>query len=469
MIRRTLILLTSIFFLSSISVYGNCKTDAAILNSVGEAAIATNHFANAIDKLSESVILDPTQERAKKNLATAHFFYGCYLGKKSLKRLIMELHQSLRFHVTKAAQASLQKVAIKMGLNPASSADRADLGDYSVVIGDLSGAVYEYNESLKLRDSLRIRRRLADVRNKISARQKAILSLDLLVLQLNSETSKTVDFDEINARRLASEIGRVYEQIDDYFADAVELAGLRIATDKLSYAAGKFLHVHICSEHRRIAEPPVLRDEEIPSLIDEESDESQYILTSEDLKFGEKQLKQMLIDRPEMAVYIRQGDRVWNWCVRQFAGECTPVRYLWCDTVSNIVGLPGWHGLPGIRKTGLIGVQPFMKEKPSGDNYWSSLIFELFNIRNDTKFVKIDSTKQNHQQWLQEQARLEYKIVSRVRKFYSSIWIPHCNRLGVSTSGNNWYTDFPPTFEEWFKSLPLNSPYLKLYGGVDSE
>lgn len=439
------------------------KSDAEVLNSIGEVELGANHFKNAIEKLSESLILDPKLQKAKKNLAIAHYLYAIYLGKQSRKDLFKEIHQSLLFDPNLGQQKLLNGLLSQMNLNPSSSLDRADLGDYLFATGDLAGAAYEYGESIRLRNSSGVRKKAATVKNKILLRKDMVYSLNLLIRSLNKEFEKPGEVDLENADRISRQIVSINIQIDDYFADAMELAAIHLSMENLSYAASKFLHDHNYFVTRSRVEIPQHASSEIPPLL--EPNEVQYVLSDDDIKFGEEQLKQMLYDRPEMSLYIKKGDAVWNWCVRQFAGECTPARYLWCGTASKIIGLPGWHCNAVRNKSGLIGVQTIFGSKPDAEDYWCSAIFELFNIRNDSKFAKNNLLKQDHAQWVKERARLEYNVVKRVADFHAKYWIPHCEDLGLSTDEKKWYSEIPGTFDKWFRSLPSDSPYLKLYGG----
>jgi hypothetical protein len=54
-----------------------------------------------------------------------------------------------------------------------------------------------------------------------------------------------------------------------------------------------------------------------------------YPVTAADLAFGKKQVDQMMHDRPVMALLVKKGDVIYEWTVRQFAGESLGHRIMW--------------------------------------------------------------------------------------------------------------------------------------------
>ncbi|MBX9569042.1 MAG: hypothetical protein K2X77_09110 [Candidatus Obscuribacterales bacterium] len=132
--------------------------------------------------------------------------------------------------------------------------------------------------------------------------------------------------------------------------------------------------------------------------------------------------------------------------------------------------LTGWHSGPTKGGRGVLYVERPAKMPFDGDECWSSVIFELLNIRNDAAFASLDKRLSQgtlqHSEWLRETARLEYKTTKERVQFYFKYWKPHCDKLTTVAHGiTNWYINLPKTFELWFGSMPKDSPYLKFYSG----
>lgn len=56
-----------------------------------------------------------------------------------------------------------------------------------------------------------------------------------------------------------------------------------------------------------------------------------FPVTNADLVHGDRQLRQMLKDRPNMVKWVKPGDSIWRWTVRQFAGEGLGQRINWSN------------------------------------------------------------------------------------------------------------------------------------------
>jgi len=61
-------------------------------------------------------------------------------------------------------------------------------------------------------------------------------------------------------------------------------------------------------------------------------------LRAEDLEFGRQQVDQMMSDREEMRTYVEKNDVIYNWAVRQFAGEAAGQRIYW--RAGSFIGYP---------------------------------------------------------------------------------------------------------------------------------
>jgi len=194
-----------------------------------------------------------------------------------------------------------------------------------------------------------------------------------------------------------------------------------------------------------------------------------FPLTPIDLQHGEHQLEMMIHDRPKMAKYVNQGDQIWNWTARQFAGECTGKKYFWSGNESKIAGTPGWHNFPEPGKLGTITVGQTYNMPAEGDYLWAIAVFELLNTRNDDAFLAwynhFEFGKISKEEFVKQTAWREYMTARQTYRFYIEFWKPHCEKMHLHCNGNYWFEGISPNFNQWFNSLPKNSPYLKQYRG----
>ena len=179
-------------------------------------------------------------------------------------------------------------------------------------------------------------------------------------------------------------------------------------------------------------------------------------LSKEDLVHGEHELRKMLHDRPEMWDFVREGDPVWRWTVRQFAGEGLDCRIFWggtppynptldeCRACNRYIRSEAW---------GAIYIPEFGRNHAalSSEDQWSQVVFELFNIRNGSEFADLNlkaARKQlNSQNFIESIAHLEFKAASASRKFYKTIWIP--NAIKHQIASNESYWNLPVDYESW--------------------
>jgi tetratricopeptide (TPR) repeat protein len=155
-------------------------------------------------------------------------------------------------------------------------------------------------------------------------------------------------------------------------------------------------------------------------------------LSPEALAHGTKQLKQMLADRPAMAEFIKEGDALWTWTVRKFAGEDTGFLVDWnSGPVNAFFGAynarpssPGGNGyiqlndIPASEKT-----QPGERF----DRLWSSAVFELHNIIGSPGFAAADDAAVagtiTAAEYASRDEALENLAGERKRNFYATVYL----------------------------------------------
>jgi hypothetical protein len=193
-------------------------------------------------------------------------------------------------------------------------------------------------------------------------------------------------------------------------------------------------------------------------------------LSAEDIGHGEDQLERVIRDRPSMEKYVSKGKPIWDWVTRQFAGEYVGVRIYWRDSINPSNGqaiqwnlgsccIPPEHGQPGV-----ITVAVTEKGKIlDGEQLWSHLIFELYNIRNAAAFKELEKeaaqSRVTKEQFIDQVARLEYKTLINRNLFYEKYWVRNTMEMGIEPHPSNWGIPVAPTFEQWIHLFTDHAGY----------
>lgn len=198
------------------------------------------------------------------------------------------------------------------------------------------------------------------------------------------------------------------------------------------------------------------------------------VLSANDLQFGREQVEQMLRDREEMATCVAPGDPVYQWAVRQFAGEATGHRTYWSPDppdcpldcmADNTPVNENRKGFIRIRERHEVG------EKKGNqvlcEELWSSAVFELYNIANGNRVHSIYyaalAGKISKEEWVGNLTRLEFLAVGKTARFYCSIWRPWAVGKGMKTEQLYWYVGEPDNYLEWINSYKDKSGYPYSY------
>lgn len=193
-------------------------------------------------------------------------------------------------------------------------------------------------------------------------------------------------------------------------------------------------------------------------------------LTAADLAFGERQVEQMVKDRPEMLSWVEPNDAVWTHCARAFGGDAVGERIFW-DSTPPTGDVEAEHQGPYQGDSGFIRVREtyasgFKQGQPvEGDELWGSVIYELENIRSTPAFHSLFERAcrggMGREEWIRENTRLEYLACRRTRDYFRSQWQPLMTSRGRPISGTSWFADLPSTYEEWiaFYTSPDDYPW----------
>ncbi len=200
-------------------------------------------------------------------------------------------------------------------------------------------------------------------------------------------------------------------------------------------------------------------------------------LRAGDMEFGRQQVDQMMADRKKMRNCVDKNDVIYNWAVRQFAGEAAGQRIYWIT--GSFAEFPpeclGYNQAPTNTSQGHITIRekyqsgPDNQQKLSGESLWSCAVFELYNISFDKDDAARDaaawSGNMSREEYVTAIERREFKAQQRTVEFYRAVWKPYCQDKGLSTDGDYWYDSLPNSYEEWKsqRNGPSYYPY-NLYG-----
>ena len=163
-----------------------------------------------------------------------------------------------------------------------------------------------------------------------------------------------------------------------------------------------------------------------------------YPLTVDQLKSGEYQLEKLLENRPLMKEYIKKGDDLWFWTVRQFAGEWAKGGVDWDNGDPN----PLWDSMcynTTPNRKAYIQVTQFFTQgnlkgvRKTGPALWCNVIYELNNMRRWPANVQLNEMakqgKIDKETFVYNRIYNECKTPKEFRDFIFKFWFPHCRKL----------------------------------------
>ncbi|MCW3098310.1 MAG: hypothetical protein JWL77_3928 [Chthonomonadaceae bacterium] len=192
-------------------------------------------------------------------------------------------------------------------------------------------------------------------------------------------------------------------------------------------------------------------------------------LSAKELAYGEKQMEEMVRDRPEMGRCVHKGDPIWQFCARQFGGEASGVSIDWNNSLPD--GANGDHQIPYGSQVGYIRVRsydPGRKQDNTCEELWSYAVYELCNIRSNKQqeviWYAALSGKINRQEYIKRSAVLEYQALPYTVWIYNTLWKPGMEAKGIETTPDLWGLDVPDTADEWLAQYTDPNGYPWDYG-----
>jgi hypothetical protein len=186
--------------------------------------------------------------------------------------------------------------------------------------------------------------------------------------------------------------------------------------------------------------------------------------------FGERQLDQMMQDRPDMQNVIAKSDAVFQWLVNGFNGDRIGQRVYW-NASSPQSGRPAEHGPAYATYPPYIAISGGTETTPT--DKWASVVYEMYNLENSDQFEAISRLamegKLDADAYAEKCVELEFIALTKSQEFFRE------NPLPKSKHGRdvwyNWVTSDIGTFENLKKSFAApgasrsnsNFAYFKQY------
>jgi hypothetical protein len=187
---------------------------------------------------------------------------------------------------------------------------------------------------------------------------------------------------------------------------------------------------------------------------------------------GREQMERLAADRPEILLHDLRGTEAWDWAARKFAGEDLGDLISW-NPDPPAEGYPADHQWPGFGREGFIRIRSHRDDPSTPDrrfeDTWYSLVYELNNVSNAREFERtfldaIDG-RSSRREWIERNARLEYRALRWTLDFYREVWIPSTRGTPLVSDPDAWYADLPGSYEAWIQAYtdPRDYPW-SFYG-----
>jgi hypothetical protein len=163
--------------------------------------------------------------------------------------------------------------------------------------------------------------------------------------------------------------------------------------------------------------------------------------------FGERQLEQMLADRPEMQNLLPEDHPVYRWLVASFEGDRTGSRIYWLADEPRS-GKAAEHAAAYYGYPAYIVIEAAARKTPL--DKWTMLVFEMFNIENTKSFKELLNLalegKLDGESYARKCVQLEFDAAAKLRDFFRKTPLP--NTTPETAPMYCWVTAEDVNFEE---------------------
>lgn len=190
-------------------------------------------------------------------------------------------------------------------------------------------------------------------------------------------------------------------------------------------------------------------------------------LSPEARQHGREQVRKMIADRPAMADHAEDAEFLRIWAVRKFAGEDLGSLIDWDPEPPR--DSDAEHTAPDETEHGSIQVHPrYTHGHKAGqprnfEELWAGAIYELHNINNARKFVKLHEEategKLTKEQFVGGIVRHEVVAAQQTRAFYLTVYLPFAARHKLATQPSLWFAEWWDQPDEALKGFTNKSAY----------
>ena len=188
---------------------------------------------------------------------------------------------------------------------------------------------------------------------------------------------------------------------------------------------------------------------------------------------GERQLRQMLRDRPAMGRFGERAAVLYEWAVRKFAGEDLGRKIFWdvsdpppfTSCANDLLSADG----PGvIQVCGRHVDGPNKDGERSFDELWRDAVFELYNVTNAADFrravAEASTGKLSKEDFVNKIMDSESLAAEKTRAFYIHVVMHWAKRNRVPTHPSTWYlARRSNSGESLLRLVTEKDPYWRAY------
>lgn len=190
-------------------------------------------------------------------------------------------------------------------------------------------------------------------------------------------------------------------------------------------------------------------------------------LSAEALAHGQKQVEQMLSDRPAMAGMGEKAEFLVEWAARKFAGEDSGMLTDWDPTpprhsdAENIAPVAGQHARIRLARTYLWG--PKQGQERPFEELWSNAVFELHNVVLTPHFERLRRQVENGQlskeQYVEGIWTYEHRAAQQTRAFYVEVYLPWAAEQKLPSDPELWFAAYWEEAERTFQQFTDRGEY----------
>lgn len=173
--------------------------------------------------------------------------------------------------------------------------------------------------------------------------------------------------------------------------------------------------------------------------------QSQSIATGSGTHFGQRQVEQLLDDRPDLRQVIKNGDPIHRWLEEAFDGQYFGQRIYWCSNEPEN-DLPSCFLLPFESSPALVLVSSDSKFNPF--DKLAMVVFELHNVKNSPEMLhtyRIAKAKRiDREEFADKMVGLEIRTLAETHKFFEQNDVD-----GAFGRIYDWVSSVPPSLEEY--------------------